>query len=164
MIFTTHNAEETYRFAQELGAQATPGMIVALEGDLGAGKTVFSQGFADGLGVNEPVNSPTFTIVQEYTSGRLPLYHFDVYRLDDPDELEEIGADEYFFGDGVCLIEWAGRIREILPEETLWIRIDRDRTQGDDVRILTLVEAGTEGPVAPGEGVVRDDADEDTKQ
>lgn len=96
--------------------EAQAGQVYCLNGDLGVGKTVFTQGFAAGLGIQEPVNSPTFTIVQEYDDGRLPLYHFDVYRLGDVDEMDEIGYEDYFYGEGICLIEWSERIREILPE------------------------------------------------
>ena len=134
----SYSPEETFRFAETIAQRARAGAVYALDGDLGAGKTVFCQGFAEGLGVRELVNSPTFTIVQEYTTGRMPMYHFDVYRIEDADEMEEIGAEEYFCGDGVCLIEWAERIRELLPEETVWIRIDRIPEQGPDVRLLTI--------------------------
>lgn len=134
----SYSPEETFRFAETIGQCAQAGAVYALDGDLGAGKTVFCQGFAEGLGVRELVNSPTFTIVQEYTTGRLPMYHFDVYRIEDADEMEEIGAEEYFSGDGVCLIEWADRIRELLPEGTVWIRIDRIPEKGPDARQLTI--------------------------
>ena len=100
---------------EQLAQSAAAGSLYCLEGDLGVGKTVFTQGFAHGLGIEEPVTSPTFTIVQEYETGRIPLYHFDVYRLADPEELEEIGYKEYFFGEGVCLIEWPSRIEELNP-------------------------------------------------
>ena len=109
-------------------------------GDLGVGKTVFTQGFAAGLGIQEPVNSPTFTIVQEYDDGRLPLYHFDVYRLGDVDEMDEIGYEDYFYGEGICLIEWSERIREILPEHPIQITIEKDLEKGFDYRKITVTE------------------------
>ena len=137
-ITETNSTEETFMFAENLGREALPGQIWALDGDLGAGKTVFCQGFAAGLGVTELVNSPTFTIVQEYTTGRLPLYHFDVYRIEEPEELEEIGCEEYFYGDGVCLIEWAERIRELLPENTRYIRLQKLPEKGENVRQLMV--------------------------
>ena len=138
MKFISHSAEETRKFGKRLAEQALPGQIYALNGNLGAGKTVFAQGFAQGLGVKDPVNSPTFTILQVYEDGRLPFYHFDVYRIEDPDEMEEIGFDDYLNGDGVCLIEWADEVRELLPKETIRITIQRDREAGDDVRTITL--------------------------
>ena len=107
MIIETNSASETLALGEKLGKAAKPGQIYTLNGDLGVGKTVLTQGFAKGLGITEAVNSPTFTIIQEYTEGRLPFYHFDVYRIGDIEEMEEIGYDDYFFGEGVCLIEWA---------------------------------------------------------
>lgn len=121
-----------------LGQTASAGEVYALVGDLGAGKTVFTKGFALGMGIREPVNSPTFTILQIYDEGRLPLYHFDVYRIEEPDEMEEIGLDEYLFGDGVCLIEWAGRIEELLPEDLIAVRIEKDLEKGLDYRKITI--------------------------
>ena len=138
MIFETYSPEETFQLARRLGKEAQPGQVYALDGDLGTGKTLFSQGFAEGLGVAEVVNSPTFTIVQEYTSGRLPLYHFDVYRIEEPEELEEIGYEEYFFGEGVCLIEWAEQIQELLPVGTIHIYIEKDLDHGLDYRRITI--------------------------
>ena len=114
--------------------EAQAGQVYCLNGDLGVGKTVFTQGFAAGLGIQEPVNSPTFTIVQEYDDGRLPLYHFDVYRLGDMDEMDEIGYEDYFYGEGICLIEWSERIREILPEHPIQITIEKDLEKGFDYR------------------------------
>lgn len=107
-------------------------------GDLGVGKTVFTQGFAHGLGIEEPVNSPTFTIVQVYEEGRLPFYHFDVYRIGDLEEMEEIGYDDYFFGEGVCMIEWADLIRELLPDQITAVKIEKDLEKGFDYRKITL--------------------------
>ena len=134
----SYSAEDTRRIGEAMGRQARAGEIYCLEGDLGVGKTVFTQGFAAGLGVEEPVSSPTFTIVQEYDGGRLPLYHFDVYRLEGPEELEEIGYEEYFFGEGVCLIEWAGRVRELIPEDAVRVLIEKDLAQGFDYRKITM--------------------------
>ena len=102
------------------------------------GKTVFTKGFAEGLGIDEPVNSPTFTILQIYEDGRIPLYHFDVYRIEEPEEMEEIGFDEYIDGDGVCLIEWAGRIEELLPEDVIVVFIEKDLEKGLDYRRITV--------------------------
>ena len=115
-----------------------PGMVISLTGDLGVGKTVFTQGLAKGLGIEEPVNSPTFTIVQVYEEGRLPLYHFDVYRIGDIEEMDEIGYEDYFYGEGVCLIEWADLIREILPEQMCRVTIEKDLEKGFDYRKITL--------------------------
>ena len=117
---------------------ANPGMVISLTGDLGVGKTVFTQGLAKGLGIEEPVNSPTFTIVQVYEEGRLPLYHFDVYRIGDIEEMDEIGYEDYFYGEGVCLIEWADLIREILPEQMCRVTIEKDLEKGFDYRKITL--------------------------
>ena len=115
-IIETHSAEETFALGQRIGREALPGQVYTLIGDLGVGKTVFTQGVADGLGITEPVNSPTFTIVQIYEEGRMPFYHFDVYRIGDVEEMEEIGYEDCFYGEGLCLIEWANLIEEILPE------------------------------------------------
>ncbi len=133
----TFSPEETRRLGFEMGAAAGAGRVYCLDGDLGAGKTVFAQGFAAGLGVAEPVNSPTFTIVQQYEGGRVPLYHLDVYRIDDAEEMEEIGYEDFFYGTGVCLIEWSERIREILPEDALHIRIEKDPERGFDYRKIS---------------------------
>ena len=121
------NEEETRAFGHQLADRLEPGSVVALIGDLGTGKTTLSKYIAEGLGITEVVTSPTFTIVQEYHSGRLPLYHFDVYRIGDISEMEELGYEEYFFGDGVSLVEWADIIQELLPEETRIIRIEYGR-------------------------------------
>ncbi len=130
--------EETFLLAEKMGQEAESGQIYALTGDLGAGKTLFAQGFARGLGIMDHVSSPTFTILQIYEGGRLPLYHFDVYRIEDPDELFETGYEDYFYGNGVCLVEWADLIRDVLPEDTITIRIERDPQRGDNYRILTI--------------------------
>lgn len=134
MIFESNSAEDTFAFGQKLGREAVPGEIICLDGDLGVGKTVFTQGFAAGLGIDDYVNSPTFNIVKEYEGGRLPLYHFDVYRIGDPSEMEEIGYEDYFYGQGVSIIEWPGQIEELLPEEARWVRIRKDLTKGFDYR------------------------------
>lgn len=137
-IIETNSASETYELGVEVGKNARPGQIYALIGDLGVGKTVFIQGVAKGLGIDEPVNSPTFTIVQVYDSGRLPFYHFDVYRIGDVEEMEEIGYEEYFFGDGVCFVEWANLVDEIMPEETTWVTIEKDLGKGFDYRKISI--------------------------
>ena len=140
MIIETNKPEETYAFAKQLSEQAKPGQVFTLTGDLGVGKTVFTKGFAAGLAVTEDVNSPTFTIVQEYTSGRIPFYHFDVYRIGDVEELYEIGFDDYLFGDGVCMIEWANLIEEALPDCRTDIVIEKDLQRGFDYRRITVEE------------------------
>ena len=131
-------AKDTYELGEKIGQMAKPGMVISLTGDLGVGKTVFTQGLAKGLGIEEPVNSPTFTIVQVYDEGRLPLYHFDVYRIGDIEEMDEIGYEDYFYGEGVCLIEWADLIREILPEQMCRVTIEKDLEKGFDYRKITL--------------------------
>ncbi len=131
-------AKDTYELGEKIGQMAKPGMVISLTGDLGVGKTVFTQGLAKGLGIEEPVNSPTFTIVQVYEEGRLPLYHFDVYRIGDIEEMNEIGYEDYFYGEGVCLIEWADLIREILPEQMCRVTIEKDLEKGFDYRKITL--------------------------
>ena len=138
VIIETKNPEETFALGQEIGRNAKPGQVYTLTGDLGVGKTVFTQGVAAGLGITEPVNSPTFTIVQVYEEGRLPFYHFDVYRIGDIEEMEEIGYDDYFFGGGICLIEWAELIEEILPEDRISITIEKDLSKGFDYRRITI--------------------------
>ncbi len=125
---------------EKLGEKASPGQVYTLVGDLGIGKTVFTQGVAAGLGITEAINSPTFTIIQEYETGSIPLYHFDVYRIGDIEEMEEIGYDDYFFGKGICLIEWADLIREILPEQVIRITIEKDLEKGFDYRKITIGE------------------------
>lgn len=130
--------QETYELGMMLGQQAAPGQIYCLDGDLGVGKTVFTQGFAAGLGIEGPVNSPTFTIVQQYEEGRLPLYHFDVYRIGDVSEMDEIGYEDCFYGEGVCLIEWSQLIPEILPDDVIRIRIEKDLDRDFDYRRLTI--------------------------
>lgn len=138
MTFESHSREETIKFAADLAAKSKPGDVYTLTGDLGVGKTVFAKGFARGLGVTEPVTSPTFTIVQEYLSGRLPFFHFDVYRIADPDEMEETGFYDYLDRDGVVLIEWAELIEEILPFPRTSIKIEKDLNGDDDYRLITV--------------------------
>ena len=138
MVIETRSPEETFQFGEKLGREAKPGQSYTLNGDLGTGKTVFTQGFAAGLGITEPVNSPTFTIVQIYEEGRMPFYHFDVYRIGDVEEMDEIGYEDCFYGEGVCLIEWAELIEEILPEHVIAVTIEKDLEQGFDYRKITL--------------------------
>lgn len=140
MIYESKSADETFRIGKELGEKTTPGKVYTLVGDLGVGKTVFTQGFASGLGITEHVNSPTFTIVQQYDDGRLVFYHFDVYRIGDIEEMDEIGYEDMFYGEGVCLVEWADLIKEILPEHVTEIRIEKDLEKGFDYRRITIEE------------------------
>ncbi|MCR4650116.1 MAG: tRNA (adenosine(37)-N6)-threonylcarbamoyltransferase complex ATPase subunit type 1 TsaE [Lachnospiraceae bacterium] len=138
MIRETYSEQDTYELGYSLGREAVAGQIITLEGDLGVGKTVFTKGFAAGLGVEEYVNSPTFTIMQTYEDGRLPLYHFDVYRISDPEEMYEIGFEEFIYGNGVSLIEWAGLISEILPKDVTSVLIEKDPAKGYDYRKITI--------------------------
>ena len=138
MIIETNSPEETKQVGFKIGQEAKPGTVYALLGGLGVGKTIFTKGVAEGLGITEPINSPTFTIVQEYENGRLPFYHFDVYRIGDVEEMDEIGFDDYVYGDGMCLIEWANLIEEILPENTKTITIEKDLEKGFDYRKITI--------------------------
>ena len=137
-VINSFCAKDTYELGEKIGQMAKSGMVISLTGDLGVGKTVFTQGLAKGLGIEEPVNSPTFTIVQVYEEGRLPLYHFDVYRIGDIEEMDEIGYEDYFYGEGVCLIEWADLIREILPEQMCRVTIEKNLEKGFDYRKITL--------------------------
>lgn len=138
MVYNSFSPEETFDIAKKLAKQAKAGDVFCLNGDLGVGKTLFSQGFAKGLGIEESVNSPTFTIVQEYEDGRLPLYHFDVYRIDDPEEMEEVGFSDMIYGTGVCLIEWANLIADILPEQYITVTIEKDLEKGFDYRRICV--------------------------
>ena len=140
MILETNSPQETFSAGRQLGEKAFPGQVITLTGDLGVGKTVFTQGLAKGLGIEEPVNSPTFTIVQVYDEGRLPLYHFDVYRIGDIEEMDEVGFEEYVMGDGVSLIEWANLIEEILPENRTEVIIEKDLEKGVDYRKIIINE------------------------
>lgn len=144
-IAETGSREETFALGRLLGETSRAGEVYALEGDLGAGKTVLTQGFAAGLGITEPVNSPTFTILQIYEGGRLKLSHFDVYRIADVEEMEETGYEDSFYGEGVCLIEWANLIEEILPESCIRIRIQGDPEKGFDYRKITVSRGRTDG-------------------
>ena len=132
------NEDETRKLGLELGRRAEPGQIIALIGDLGTGKTTLTKYIAEGLGITEVVSSPTFTVIKEYESGRMPLYHFDVYRVGDPDELFNIGAYESFDGNGLCVIEWADLIEDELPENTDFIVIDYGETEGERVYRCTF--------------------------
>ncbi len=144
MKLDSYSSTDTYEIGYRMGRNAKKGEVYCLSGDLGVGKTVFTQGFAKGLGIEEAVSSPTFTIIQVYEEGRLPLYHFDVYRISDIEEMEEIGYEDYFYGSGVCLIEWAELIKELLPKGRTSIRIEKDLNKGFDYRVIT-VEDGREG-------------------
>lgn len=144
-VVETGSREETYALGRLLGEASRAGEVYALEGDLGAGKTVLTQGFAEGLGITEPVNSPTFTILQIYEGGRLPLFHFDVYRIADVEEMEETGYEDSFYGDGVCLIEWANLIDAILPKSCIRIRITREPEKEFDYRKIVVSKEGTGG-------------------
>lgn len=139
-ILETTSPEETFELGRQTGEAAGPGDVFTLIGDLGVGKTVFTQGMAAGLGIHEPVNSPTFTIVQIYDEGRCPFYHFDVYRIGDISEMDEIGYEDCFYGEGVCLIEWADLIEEILPEHYTQITISKDLEKGFDYRRIQIEE------------------------
>ncbi len=134
----TFCAEEMFALGKKIGEMVQAGMVLSLIGDLGVGKTIFTQGVAAGLGITEPVNSPTFTIMQIYEEGRLPFYHFDVYRIGDPEEMEEIGYEDYFYGNGVCLVEWADLIEELLPADLCTIRIKKDLEKGFDYRKISI--------------------------
>lgn len=138
MVYETFSPDETELIGKKLGENSKPGDVYCLNGDLGVGKTVFTKGFADGLGITEHITSPTFTIVNEY-SGRLKFYHFDVYRIEDEDEMYEIGFDEYLFGNGVCLIEWAEKIQNLLPNNAVQINITKNLEKGLDYRKIEVL-------------------------
>ena len=140
MIIESLETKDTYELGKSMGEKAQKGDVYLLLGDLGVGKTVFTQGFADGLGITEPISSPTFTIIQEYEDGRLPFYHFDVYRIGDIEEMEEIGYQDYFYGNGVTFVEWANLIEEILPSNYRQITIEKDLEKGFDYRRITIEE------------------------
>lgn len=137
-MIETFSPEETLALGEKMGREARPGEVYTLIGDLGVGKTVFTQGIAKGLDITEPICSPTFTIVQVYEEGRMPFYHFDVYRIGDIEEMDEIGYEDYFYGDGLCMIEWANLIEEILPEHYRQIIIEKDPEKGFDYRKITI--------------------------
>ncbi len=153
MITESYSEEETFAIGSMLGREAEAGQIYCLDGDLGAGKTVFARGFADGLGIHEPVTSPTFTIIREHRDGRLPLFHFDVYRIGDPGEMEAIGYEEYFFGDGVCLVEWSELISELIPDDAIRVIIRKDLTKGLDFREIEILGTGLSGRPLKGKNV-----------
>lgn len=137
-MIESFSPEDTYALGKQMGEKAKPGQIFTLTGDLGTGKTIFAQGLAAGLGIRDTVNSPTFTILQIYEEGRLPLYHFDVYRIGDVSEMEEIGYEDCFYGEGVCLIEWAELIEELLPEKYISITITKDLEKSFDYRKVII--------------------------
>ena len=137
-IIESYSAKDTFSIGKEIGERATPGSVYTLIGDLGVGKTVFTQGMAGGLGIEEPVNSPTFTIVQVYEEGRLPFYHFDVYRIGDVEEMDEIGYEDYFYGEGACIVEWANLIEEIMPRDYCSVLVEKDLEKGFDYRKITI--------------------------
>lgn len=137
-IFESQSEKETWQLGFDLGQSAAEGTVICLDGDLGVGKTVFTAGFAKGLGIDTPICSPTFTILQVYEEGRIPLYHFDVYRISDSSEMDEIGFDEYAFGNGACLIEWGSMIDDILPEGTIRVNIKKDLEKGFDYREISI--------------------------
>lgn len=137
-MIETFSADETFALGKRIAEMIRPGTVISLVGDLGVGKTVFTQGVAEGLGIHEPVNSPTFTIMQIYENGRLPFYHFDVYRIGDIEEMDEIGYEDYFYGNGVCLIEWANLIEELLPEGVCQVKIEKDLERGFDYRRIMV--------------------------
>ena len=139
-IIETNQEKETFALGVEMGKSAKPGQVFTLVGDLGVGKTVFTKGLAEGLEIEEPISSPTFTIVQVYDEGRLPFYHFDVYRIGDVEEMDEIGYEDYVYGEGVSLIEWANLIEEILPDHDTEITIEKDLEKGFDYRKITIEE------------------------
>ena len=141
-IYEAYSPEETFEFGKRLGEAAKPGNVYALAGDLGVGKTVLAKGLAEGLGITDPIVSPTFTIVQIYESGRMPFYHFDVYRICDPEEMEEIGYEDYFYGNGLTMIEWADLVEDLLPVTRKNIRIEKDLEKGLDYRRITVSEVG----------------------
>ena len=138
MVIETFHEEETRALGKELGEKARPGQLYTLIGELGVGKTAFSKGLAEGLGIKEEITSPTFTILQVYEEGRMPFYHFDVYRIGDVEEMDEIGAEDCFYGEGVCLVEWGNLIEEILPDEYDEILIEKDIIRGTDYRRITI--------------------------
>ncbi len=138
MTVETWSAGETFALGEKIGQEAKPGTIITLIGDLGVGKTVFTQGVAKGLGISEPISSPTFTIVQVYEDGRMPFYHFDVYRIGDIEEMDEIGYEDCFFGDGLCMVEWADLIKELIPADAKRVVIEKDLERGFDYRRITI--------------------------
>ena len=139
-VIESYGPDETFELGKKIGTEALPGEVYTLIGDLGVGKTLLTQGVAAGLGIEEPINSPTFTILQVYEEGRLPFYHFDVYRIGDESEMDEIGAEDYFYGDGVCFIEWADIIKGLIPSKHTRIEIVKDLDKGFDYRRITITK------------------------
>ena len=138
MVFESTSSQMTFEFAKKIGENLKSGDVLCLDGDLGVGKTVFTKGVAAGLGIKDDVSSPTFTLIQEYYGGRLPLYHFDVYRIDGPWDMDDLGYEEYFYGEGICLVEWGNMIKELFPENTIYVRIEKDLEKGFDYRKITV--------------------------
>lgn len=138
MYIETNSYEETGQIGFRIGQQLKKGDIISLTGDLGVGKTVFTQGVARGLGITEPICSPTFTLIQEYEDGRIPLYHFDVYRIEGPWDMDDLGYEEYFYGEGACLVEWGNLIEELFPENTVYVTIEKNLEKGFDYRKITI--------------------------
>ena len=141
-IWESFSPQETEEFGKKLAENAKKGQIFCLDGDLGVGKTVFTKGFAAGLGVKEQITSPTFTIVNEYHDGKIPFYHFDVYRISCEEEMDDIGYEEYFFAEGVCLVEWAKLIKGLIPQDAFWITLEKDYTKSEDYRKVTMRQEG----------------------
>ena len=137
-IYESFSEDETFDIAKEIAKKVKPGSVICLDGDLGTGKTAFAKGFAKGLGIQSNINSPTFTLVQSYEEGKTVLHHFDVYRISDESEMEEIGYEEYFFSDAVCLIEWASLIPGLIPEDAVHINIEKDPQKGFDYRKISV--------------------------
>lgn len=141
-VYESFSPQETEALGRKLAESAKKGQIFCLDGDLGVGKTIFTKGFAVGLGIKEHVTSPTFTIVNEYHDGKMPFYHFDVYRISCEEEMDDIGYEEYFFGEGVCLVEWAELVKGLIPEDALWITLEKDYTKSEDYRKITIRQEG----------------------
>lgn len=139
MVFETFSEKETFEIGKNISAKVKPGDVFCLQGDLGVGKTVFTKGFAQGLGIDEDICSPTFTLISEYTQGTIPLYHFDVYRLEGAGAMDDLGFDDYIYGEGVCLIEWGNLIKELLPKETIYVNIQKDLEKGFEYRRIEIL-------------------------
>ena len=138
MVYETFSRDDTFELGRKIGSVVKPGDIICLDGNLGVGKTVFAQGVAAGLMIDEDICSPTFTLIQEYTTGRIPLYHFDVYRISGPWDMEDIGYEDYFYGEGVCLVEWGSMIKNLFPPDTVFITIEKNPEKGFDYRKITV--------------------------
>lgn len=138
MVYETFSRDDTFELGRKIGSVVKPGDIICLDGNLGVGKTVFAQGVAAGLMIDEDICSPTFTLIQEYTTGRIPLYHFDVYRISGPWDMEDIGYEDYFYGEGVCLVEWGNMIKDLFPPDTVFITIEKNPEKGFDYRKITV--------------------------